>query len=332
MSSVFFGVSDRYFSYSHVIGRSEPLGTGFRNPVDLALGKDDVIYVVNRSQEYRPEGVHVTVCTFTEQYITEFGSFGKEDGQFIWPVAIALDNKQNVYVADEYLSRISIFTPDGEFTRKWGKFGSGPGELNRPAGLAISEDGTVYVVDSRNHRVQKFTLDGHYLGQFGSFGSGPGQFHLPWGISLDKNGMVYIADWRNDRIQQLTPEGEFQASFGRPGNGASEFNRPSSVAVDQDGDIYVADWENQRVQVLTPTGRFITQFTGDAGFSQWARTKLLSSPDMIRQRNLVLDFTAQRVFWYPCAVRVDNQGRIAVLESARHRIQVYQKHQNPVLA
>jgi sugar lactone lactonase YvrE len=316
------------------VGRNEFAGTGFRNPVDLALGANDVVYVVNRAYENRPDGIHVTVVTLKEEFIRQFGAHGEEDGQFVWPTSIALDHQENIYIADEWLNRISIFDKEGTFRRKWGKPGSGNGELQGPAGLAISADGTVFLSDSRNHRVQKFTLDGRPLGQFGSFGSGPGQFNLPWGVALDKEGQVYVADWRNDRIQKFTADGKWLASFGRSGKGVGEFNRPSGVCVDNDGDIYIADRQNERVQILAPNGRFIAALTGDHQLSKWGKEKLLSNPDMIRQRALAIaqDHGAfEKSFSFPCAVKVDDQYRIAVLDHTRGRIQVYTKSREPAL-
>ncbi len=352
MASVFLGINDRTFTFLFVAGRSEFQGTGFRNPMDMALAPDDVIYVVNRSYESRSDGTRINVFRLgeeREEYITEFGSYGEADGQFIWPISIAVDSEVNVYVADEWLHRINVYKQDGEFLSSWGRHGSGDGELDRPSGLAVGKDGTMYVVDSRNHRVQKFTLDGKYLAQFGSFGTGHGQLNTPWGIGLDKDDNVFVADWRNDRIQQFSPMGEWQASFGQPGTGGDasiardqggvrivrrpvgQFNRPTGVCVDQDGDIYVADWLNNRVQVLTPEGRFITEFTGNAGLSKWGVDKIRSNPDMIRQRNGVRDFTPEQVLWAPCAVKVDHQGRIIIADTTRHRFQVYQKNTEPVL-
>lgn len=334
MSTHFFGLKDWTFQYSHSIGRNEFAGTGFRNPVDLALGADDVVYVLNRSYENRPDGVRVTMCTLKEEYITEFGSAGEGDGQFVWPSSIAVDGEGNVYVADEWLNRITVYTRDGEFIRKWGKPGSGPGELDRPAGLAISGEGTVFLTDGRNHRVQKFTREGRYLGQFGGFGSGVGQFDMPWGIALDKDGLVYVADWHNNRVQQFTAEGKYQASFGHgSGSGVGQLNRPSGVAVDQDGDVYIADRQNHRVQVLAPDGRFRAELRGAHQLSQWGQDKLLSNPDMIRQRALAMSWNDrwERAFALPCAVKVDDQYRIAVVDCTRGRVQVYLKRKEPVL-
>ena len=352
MASVFLGINDRTYTFQFVAGRSEFQGTGFRNPMDMALAPDDVIYVVNRSYESRSDGTRINVFRLGEdgeEYITEFGSYGDGPGQFIWPISIAVDSDVNVYVADEWLNRINVYSQDGEFLREWGSKGSGDGELNRPSGLAIAKDGTMFVVDSLNHRVQRFTLNGEYLDQFGSFGSGPGQLNTPWGIGLDKDGNVFVADWRNDRIQQFTAQGEWQASFGQPGTGGDtsiaremggfkradapvgQFNRPAGVCVDADGDIYVADWLNNRVQVLTPEGRFISEFTGDAGLSKWGVDKIRSNPDMIRQRNGVRDFTPEKVIWAPCAVKVDANGRVIICDTTRHRFQIYQKNTEPVL-
>jgi DNA-binding beta-propeller fold protein YncE len=335
MSTHFFGLKDWTFQYSHSIGRNEFAGTGFRNAVDLALADDNVVYVLNRSYETRPDGVHVSVVTFDEHYISDFGSYGEGDGQFVWPTSIALDSRGNIHITDEWLNRISVFTKDGDFIRKWGKPGSGPGELDRPAGLTISEDDIIFMTDSRNHRVQKFTLDGEYLGHFGSFGSGPGQLNLPWGIALDKDNLVYVADWRNDRIQQFTPDGQWQATFGgKSGSGVGEFNRPNGVAVDKDGLIYVTDWLNNRVQILNRDGRFVTALYGDHQLSQWGKDKLLSNPDMIKQRAMAYsaDLGAfEKHFRHPCAVKVDDQYRIAVIDHINGRIQVYVKRTTPVL-
>ena len=333
MSTHFFGLNQRAYDYSHSLGRRNLTGNGFTNPMDMVISEGDVAYVVNRSYEQRPDGIHVTMMTLDEEYITEFSSCGEAEGQLVWPTSIALDAKGNVYVADEWLNRISIFDKDGEFLSSWGKAGSGDGELDRPAGIAISGDGTMFLTDSRNHRVQKFSLDGQFKGKFGSFGDGPGQFNMPWGIALDKEGQVFVADWRNDRIQQFTADGEWQMSVGQSGSNAGQFNRPNSVCVDEDGDIYVADWLNNRVQVLTPEGRFVTSMVGDSVLSQSAKENLWANPDHIRQRALAYAYDPgfEQRFGRPCAVKIDRQGRVCVLENLRGRIQVYTKTKDPVL-
>ena len=325
MATLFFGISDRTYTYDRTIGRTEFNGSGFRGPTDLALGPGGIIYVPNRCWEYRPDGVRVTMLTVEEDYIGQFSQFGEGDGELYWPVGIALDNTQNVYVTDEWLHRVSVFDKDGNFLYKWGVRGSGDGEIEKPAGIKVDKNDNVYLVDSGNHRVQKFNKEGKFLAKWGGAGRGEGQFNLPWGLTIDKNGDVYVADWRNDRIQKFTPDGQFLSEFGSSGSEFGQFNRPTGVAVDNDGDIYVTDWVNNRVQAFTPDGRHITTFTGDAGLSKWAEEKLNANRDMIRQRATMRDLSQEKNFFGPKAVATDDEGRIIILDSNRGRLQVYRK-------
>src|SRR5690242_18857287 len=99
------------FAYSHSISRRELPASVIWNPVDFALGANDVVYVVHGSSRDAGTPLHgmVTVCTLNNTYIRAFGSYGEKDGQFIWPTSIALDQNENVYVADQLLNRISVF-------------------------------------------------------------------------------------------------------------------------------------------------------------------------------------------------------------------------------
>ena len=325
MSAVFFGITNRLYHYDRTIGRFELAGTGTSGPADFALASGERIYVVSRSWEYRPDGLRVTMMTLDEDFIGQFARFGEEDGEFVWPSSIALDSSENVYVADEWLNRISIFDKEGNFLDQWGVTGSGDGQLRKPGGITFDKEDNLYVVDSDNNRVQKLTKDGKFLLKWGEAGSGDGQFNLPWGLTIDDRGDVYVADWRNDRIQKFSASGGYLAEFGSPGTGVGQLRRPSGVAVDKHGDIYVTDWGNNRVPVFTSDGRSITTFTGEAGISKWGAAKLNPSPDMTRQRNLVRDLAPERRFWRPKAVKIDDQGRIIILDSNRNRMQVYQK-------
>lgn len=262
--------------YSHTIGRAEFSGPGFRAPVGIARDAGNRLYVLSRSYEGRPDGKRVTICTVDEEYISEFGrgvaaeqaEMDATDGRFMWPTYIALDHAGNVYVADEWYNRISIFTRDGDWHGKWGTPGSGPGELNRPSGMAFDADNNLYIVDSLNSRVQKFTADGKFISTWGTKGTGEGEFNMPWGIDIDTAGDVYVTDWRNDRVQKFTADGHFLMQFGASGSEDGELNRPTGIAVDQAGVIYVADWHNDRLQVFDADGSFVAQLRGDATISK----------------------------------------------------------------
>ena len=216
--------------YDYTIGRGEQFGPGFTTaglcrpwrgrPAVRAL--PCLRISSRRHPHYRLHGDD-------EEYVTAFArgvpaqgphEFNFDDGSLVWPTAIAFDRDWNVYVTDEWLNRVSIFSKDGDYISKWEERpGSGDGELNRPSGMAFDADDNVYVVDSGNNRIQKFTKDGRFLAKWGTAGSGPGQFNMPWGIAIDREGDVYVADWRNDRIQKFSPDGQFLMQFGTSGTG-----------------------------------------------------------------------------------------------------------------
>ena len=151
---------------------------------------------------------------------------------------------------------------------------------------------------------------------------------MPWGITVDRDGGVYVADWQNDRIQKFSATGEFIRQFGGPDLRVGDLNRPSGVAVDSDGDVYVTDWGNHRVQVYGPDGAFIATLVGDAQEpSPWTQTYIDANPDIVKARRRA-NMEPEWRFRRPVAVKVDENDRLFVLESARHRIQVYNKEKD----
>ena len=127
---------------------------------------------------------------------------------FISPHDVAVDNKDNVYVAVSD-GRVKKFTSQGQFIA----------ELRAPeeARITIDERGYYYVCRGNmlhggtllNPTVEKYTLDGEFIFRWGSKGSGDGEFLNPVGLAIDSNGNVYVVDALNHRIQKFTPEGQF---------------------------------------------------------------------------------------------------------------------------
>ena len=312
-------------------------------PIASACAAGDKVYVLNRQFEevldvpWNKAALYAEVCSFimpttpgAEVYLGTFSKYGDGDGELIWPVGIAIDSDENIYIADEWMNRISIFTNSGHFLRNWST--QGDGEFNRTSGIALDLNDDVYVVDSLNHRARKFTKDGEYILQFGSFGDGPGELNAPWGVAVGDEGSVYVADHKNHRVQKFDANGEFVASFGSygKGKGKGQLNRPSDVAVDPDGDVYVCDWGNDRVQVFASDGRFIASFIGDAQqLAKGHQQQVDANPDVIKARRRAYTLEPEWRFAMPTGVTFDvEKSRLIVADSQRSRVQIYNKVKN----
>lgn len=310
-------------------------GRGFANPYDIAFRPDGRIFVLNRCDPARAKAIRVGVCNLDEDYLYEFGNgYGSGEGQFIWPVAMAFDADGLLHVTDEYNNRVSVFDADGGFVRCWGVRGSAPGELDGPAGIALGADGTLFVADQRNNRVQRFASDGELVSAWGEPGADDGQFNLPWGVGASPDGGVLVADWRNDRVQKFSADGEHQLTIG-----GGLLSRPSGVAADANGNIYVADWGNERVRVFDQDGAPTATLRGQATLSSWARDYFSANPDEWETREIAdlepetlpehlltpyhVSSQTEPYFWGPVSVRLDGEGRLYVVETNRHRFQVY---------
>ena len=309
-------------------------GRGFQQPSGIVIRSDNRIFVASRG---RGPTVGIQMVSRDFEFFGKIGSQGKEIGQMLEPSALAFDSAENLYVADEKLNRITRFDYEGEVIDSWGAAGSEPGQFEHPTGLLIIND-IVFVVDALNHRIQEYTTDGDFIGQWGDKGSCGESLKYPWGISGAINGDIYVADWGNDRVVRFTQGGEFVSDIHK-GEGAELYlNRPADVAIDQDDNMFVADWGNQVLQVFDGDGNFLDMNRGEADLNPWAVEYLEAQQDEKKARSTyvpiydtdtddVREISAriEPFFWDPCSVTLDESGRVYVLETCRHRFQIFER-------
>jgi DNA-binding beta-propeller fold protein YncE len=306
------------------------------HPVDVKVNENTgSMYVLNRSTAWQaPHGraVGVVIVDRDEKVVHEFGRLGTEPGQLFMPSALALGPDHRVYVADEHLHAISVFDEDGTFVERWGSKGADLGELNRPSGLAFDGRGRLFIVDHANARVQCFTPSGDFIDAFGSPGRGPGELHLPWGIAIDGQDRIWIADWGNDRIQSFRPDGVCERVVGGAAGEGVTLCRPAALAIDHAGIMYVTDWGNNRVLVFDSESNHIATWHGDSTLSKWAVERIKEFPIFEEQRQASGLYDQERRFWRPAGITALSTGRVLVVDSCRHRVQVYRRQPMSVAA
>jgi DNA-binding beta-propeller fold protein YncE len=150
----------------------------------------------DRVQKFGPDG----------RFLFQWGGHGVEPAQFIRPQNLAIDERDQIWVADACNHRIQVFDArrqPARLVKWWGTPGREPGQLRYPYDLALDGRGHVYVCEFGNSRVQKFTVDGQFIGHWGEIGREPGQLYNPWALDLDSQGRVYVLDTNNHRVQRI---------------------------------------------------------------------------------------------------------------------------------
>jgi streptogramin lyase len=155
------------------------------------------------------------------RYITSFGAWGTDPGEFENPRAIAVGPDSLLYVGDGGNRRIEVFTQHGDFVRQW--------PVGSPASLiVVAPDSTVYVdlydpTGHTNYRgLGRYTRTGQFLGAW-NFVNAVG------GMEADASGNLYIYGRRiygpdplhpfveGPYIWKLNPQQEVIKKWGYPG-------------------------------------------------------------------------------------------------------------------
>ena len=169
----------------------------FVAPVGMAFDRrEERLFVVDtRAHE-------VKVFGRDGRKLYSFGGRGDEQGQFHYPVTVAVSDGDTVYVVDSFHFAVQAFDLDGNFLFSFGPTRAGIGKMARPRDIALDSEGRVYVSDATRNNVQMYTAAGEFLMAFGEGGLGPGQFRLPAGLYIDRrSNRIYVADSINKRVQ-----------------------------------------------------------------------------------------------------------------------------------
>ena len=73
-----------FLEYVMTLGMTVMEGRGFYYPTDTMIGKNKRMYVINRSLESVDRGIRVTMCDIDSEFYGTFGSYGDDEGQFVW--------------------------------------------------------------------------------------------------------------------------------------------------------------------------------------------------------------------------------------------------------
>ena len=262
-------------------------------PSGVAIDKKGNLYISDRSNDrIRVVDKKGVIRTYAGSGVAGFqGDAGPAlKAQLDKPFGIALDEAENLYIADRNNNRVRKVSPEGIITTVAGDGGfffmgdNGPAyqaSVAAPTGVAVDKKGNLYIADRNNNRIRLVDK----LGMIRTV-AGTGQqdyngesetaretnLYLPFGLTVDSNDNLLVIDRSHYRIRRIDPKSgkvetvagnglKLFAGDGGPATGAT-LSFPHGMFVDKSDNLIFSDKGHYRIRKITPEG-IISTFGGN---------------------------------------------------------------------
>jgi sugar lactone lactonase YvrE len=223
------------------------------------------------------------------------------------PYGIAVDSQGKLYIADQRVGAIFIFSTTGD-TKDVDMIKNGlHAHFERIIGLAMDENDRLFVSDPGLRHVLVFNKDHKAEDVIAEGLASPG------GLAIDtKNRFLYVADVELDQVLVYDADTlKLLRKIGTTGHNhelttPGDFSKPGGLAVDGQGTLYVADTMNNRIEIFDADGQFVSTF-GKAG-------------------------DGPGYFARPKGVALDSDGHIWVADGMQDRVQIFNKEGQLLIA
>jgi uncharacterized protein (TIGR03437 family) len=254
----------------------------------MALDREGGLYIAdtwnNRVRKVSANGIITTVAgNGSAGYSGDGGP--AISAQLALPMALAVDNAGDLYIADTWNFRIRkisragiIATVAGNGTA--GHSGDGAEAINAQIGysfgVTVDTSGTLYIANLGY--IRKVSPNGiitTVVDFSGSAGPAGGtQMGTVLAVAVDSAGNLYFTDHGHDRVLKLSPSGVIATVAGNGMRGYSgddgpaneaQIATPVALAVDSADNLYIGEWGDSRIRKVSPAG-IISTIAGDGTY------------------------------------------------------------------
>ena len=200
------------------LGKDE---THLNKPTDMAIASNGDVFISDGYGNAR-----IVHCDKDGKFVKAWGTLGNTDGRFSIPHAIAIDSKDNIYVADRNNVRVQVYNTDGKLTDSWKN-------VVVPWGFCITPNDDVWVCGStpmkwrfnpkyptaplgcppKDQVFMRFRPDGRLLQMWAipkavDGKEKPGELNWVHCLAVDKTGNIYSGDIIGERMQKFVRKSE----------------------------------------------------------------------------------------------------------------------------
>jgi sugar lactone lactonase YvrE len=182
-------------------------------------------------------------------------------GILVDPYAVAVDDREDIYVADRGLNAVVVFDAlvnnNGAYKVN-GTLGGALAQFNEPRGIVTDSLTRAYVAEAGNFRVQVLEVAGSELRELYAFGASDPpapSMSAPDGVALDTAGRIYVSEnlaAPGGLIALYSPQGTSPVQVVPGGTATGQVSSPRGLELDQVNRLLVADSGNNRVSLFNP--------------------------------------------------------------------------------
>lgn len=248
------------------------------------------------------------------EFIRQIGELEPEDENYMFnfPISVAVDKDDNVFVLDSKESCIKKFNADGKYLTRFGRAGQGPGELEYP--MTIDCRGVRLLVTSMASYFHFFDLGGKYIERirlpqyqglalkFMNADRVVGFSMQPGGDNTKENKILKIYDLRGNVLHDFGDP--FLVESARSSWVANFFH----ITVDDKGNIFVAFSAQNRIEKYSDTGKLLMKIDRQLPFDleyKYEKKKM-------EVRGTVREYVGEDFPQVSRGIGVDSKGRIWV--------------------
>lgn len=269
------------------------------------------------------------------------------DAQLNGPAGLAIDKKNNIYVAEIHnniIRKIDVRTNIITTVAGCGSRGfSGDGglaihaQLNGPEGVSVDGTGNIYIADTFNERIRKVEAQTGIISTIAGTGEAgyngddipacKAKLNSPSGVVVDSEGNLYFNDYINERVRKVNAEGVISTfagtgTAGYSGDGdraeRAEINDVYGLGIDWQDNIYIMDSLNFAVRKIDARTKIIHTIVGKGIPGKVTEFERISDSYLGREAHKKGTIGMEA----PHAVEITPEGNILIADTGNYRIRM----------
>ncbi|KAM4050185.1 E3 ubiquitin-protein ligase TRIM32-like [Anomaloglossus baeobatrachus] len=282
---------------------------------------------------------------FYNSLVKELGSYGSEDGKFIWPTSVSTTLDGDLVIKDSGNQKIQMFSPDGQHKQT---FTYGSESSNCLGDVVCTEEGLL-LVSNGYKGIKVFSKEGEMIHLLKS---SKADWKHSYGLAIVNSTSIAVTDWTDGgKVHIVGVDWRMNAIVKT--NVVDGLQRPEHIAVGQDEDLLVTEGQlfgqhtgcclkiidNERIikKTIGPTYGSHFNFINPSGVCVDVNGNFLvadkgkNNVTMFNPNSSLVALVVTQDLEGPCGITITKNGLLVITDCYHHSVKMYKYKQGITL-